>query len=216
MKLPKHHLELVPDRALIVKTKGLRILVVADIHLGKAAVFRANGMPVPEGDTQRDLERIGSLAKTYSPDQVVIAGDLFHAQSGQTRETIAAVEKFVAEIGIEVLLVEGNHDAKIRDLPKALRSVKKLELPGICIVHKPDEADPELLSICGHIHPVLRIPDGKKKYLRMPCFHLSRNVLTLPSFGSFTGGYILPPKDKDRYFVEHLGKVIEIPKELVR
>ena len=36
-------------------------LFVADVHLGKAASFRASGVPLPRGSTQADLTRLSSL-----------------------------------------------------------------------------------------------------------------------------------------------------------
>jgi len=38
-----------------------RWLVVADAHVGKAATFRARGVPVPEGTTQANLARLTAL-----------------------------------------------------------------------------------------------------------------------------------------------------------
>ncbi|OYV00284.1 MAG: hypothetical protein CFE26_24210, partial [Verrucomicrobiales bacterium VVV1] len=38
-----------------------RALIVADVHLGKSATFRAKGLPVPEGDNEHDLGRLAAL-----------------------------------------------------------------------------------------------------------------------------------------------------------
>ena len=70
-------------------------------------------------------------------------------------------------------------------------------------------------NICGHIHPVVKIPDGRNTSLRLPCYHLRENILTLPSFGSFTGGHVIKPNKADRFFVDHMGKVIEVPDSLL-
>jgi metallophosphoesterase superfamily enzyme len=38
--------------------RGKRTLFVADVHFGKAAAFRAGGVPLPRGSTATDLERL--------------------------------------------------------------------------------------------------------------------------------------------------------------
>ena len=40
-----------------------RTLFVADVHLGKAASFRAAGVPMPTGHSGRDLGRISALRR---------------------------------------------------------------------------------------------------------------------------------------------------------
>ncbi len=51
--------ELLAERALY--WPRTRTLLVADVHLGKAAAFRAGGVPVPRGATASDLARLGAL-----------------------------------------------------------------------------------------------------------------------------------------------------------
>lgn len=214
MFLPEHHIRLLPDHALLIG-KSETHLVAADLHLGKSAAFRANGLPVPEGDTERDLGRLSELVETHRPDHLVIAGDLFHADSGQTEEVISVFLDFVRKTGIPFTLVKGNHDRKIRSLPSEIDQADHLDIGEIRIVHKPENSSDEHFNICGHIHPVVKIPDGKNTSLRLPCFHLRENILTLPSFGSFTGGHVLKAGKTDRFFVSHMGKVIEVPGSLL-
>lgn len=205
---------LLPDGAVLI-TGDESVLVAADLHLGKAASFRAHGLPVPEGDTERDLKRLDDLVKRHCPGHLVIAGDLFHAESGLTKELVAELTSFTDRIGIRFTLVSGNHDRKIRGIPESLRQVDWLDISGIRIVHKPEDANADMPNVCGHIHPVLRIPDGRNTSLRLPCFHLHENHLTLPAFGSFTGGHIVRPAGGDRFFVTHREEVIEVPPELL-
>ncbi|QTN34058.1 ligase-associated DNA damage response endonuclease PdeM [Akkermansiaceae bacterium] len=207
-------LKLLPDSALLVLGERTH-LVAADIHLGKSAAFRANGLPVPEGDTARDLARLAKLIRVHRPDQLVIAGDLFHAPAGANSSLMEELADFTQEIGIPFSLVTGNHDRRIRGLPTSIGTSDHLDLCGIRIVHSPEDAVHGMPTACGHIHPVLRIPDGRKTSLRLPCFHLSGNRLTLPAFGSFTGGHIVHPGKGDRFFVSHRDEVIEVPGSLI-
>lgn len=207
-------LRLLPDAALLVLAE-ITHLVVADLHLGKSAAFRAHGLPVPEGDTARDLDRLSELIAIHRPDRLVIAGDLFHSDAGSGDGVIDSFMAFLDGIAIPFTLVSGNHDRKIRMMPEAIPRAGHLDIGDLRIVHKPDDAAAGKANLCGHIHPVLRIPDGRNTSLRMPCFHLGGNILTLPAFGSFTGGHIVKPVKGDRFFVTHNGTVIEIPNELL-
>lgn len=207
-------LRLLPDAALLVLGEETH-LIAADLHLGKSAAFRAHGLPVPEGDTARDLTRLTKLIEEHRPDHLLIAGDLFHADAGSGDGTLDTFMAFLDAIAIRFTLVTGNHDRKIRRMPPSISQVCHLDIDGLRIIHKPEEADEGMANLCGHIHPVLRIPDGRNTSLRMPCFHLSGNVLTLPAFGSFTGGHIVKPAKGDRFFVTHNGAVIEVPNELL-
>ena len=50
---------LLPERALWWPAQ--RVLWVADLHLGKAATYRALGQPVPSGTTLVNLQRLSQL-----------------------------------------------------------------------------------------------------------------------------------------------------------
>jgi uncharacterized protein len=186
-------------------------LIVADVHLGKAAVFRSRGLPVPEGDTERDLLRLVTLVRNHHARHLVIAGDLFHAQAGITSGLRTALTSFLNELEIPVTLVVGNHDAKISGLPAGLECVPHLDLETIRIVHDPAHASGGQLHISGHLHPVVKIPDGKRTWLRLPCFLFRDQTLVLPAFGSFTGGAVLSPAAGDRIFAAVREQMVEIP-----
>ncbi len=207
-------LTLLPEGGLFLADSAT--LVVADLHLGKSAAFRARGLPVPEGDTARDLGRMIALAEKLGAARLVVAGDLFHSPSGITAELEAALDTFLDSIGIPVSLVLGNHDAKLVAVPKRLHAVGILDLGnGIKVIHDPADAHGEGLHVCGHLHPVVKIPDGTRTSLRLPCFLHRGNTLVLPSFGSFTGGLVIKPVEGDRIFVSLRDQVIELPPSLI-
>src|SRR3982751_1326078 len=60
------------------------VLFVADLHLGKAATYRALGQPVPAGTTRENLTRLSALLLHYQPAQLVFLGDLLHAAQAGT------------------------------------------------------------------------------------------------------------------------------------
>jgi hypothetical protein len=61
-----------------------RVLFVADLHLGKAATYRALGQPVPAGTTRENLARLSALLLHYQPTQLVFLGDFLHAAQART------------------------------------------------------------------------------------------------------------------------------------
>ncbi len=207
-------LSLLPEGAVFLTETAT--LIVADIHLGKSAAFRAKGLPIPEGDSARDLSRLLDLANKSHAAELVIAGDLFHAPTGVTPELEAALALFMTRLGMPLTLVVGNHDVKIPRFPAGLRSVPHLDLEErIRIVHDPAHASGDRLHIAGHWHPVVKIPDGKRTSLRLPCFLFRKNTLVVPAFGSFTGGSILDAKADDRVFVALREQVVELPAALL-
>jgi DNA ligase-associated metallophosphoesterase len=207
-------LTLLPEGAAFVDSE--RILIVADVHLGKSATFRARGVPVPEGDTARDLQRLRELVRKSGAARVVIAGDLFHAPAGVTVELEAELAGFLAELGVPVSLVAGNHDRWLAAFPGSLEGLPHLDLgSSMRVIHDPQDAAGGQLHIAGHWHPVVRISDGRRRSLRMPCFLLRGTTLVLPAFGSFTGGAIVKQAPNDRIFVAHDGCVIELPGQLI-
>ncbi|RYD28816.1 MAG: ligase-associated DNA damage response endonuclease PdeM [Verrucomicrobiaceae bacterium] len=204
------HLTILPEGVLVDST-----LVVADVHLGKSATFRAKGLPVPEGDTERDFRRLAEMVVKHGVSHLVIAGDLFHARSGLTEPVEAALTGFLSQVGIPVTLVIGNHDTKLRRFPAGLVCVEHFDIDEIRIVHDPAHADRERLHISGHWHPAVRIPDGRRRPLRLPCFLYRNNTLVLPAFGSFTGGAVLSPEAGDRIFAALRDQIVEIPQALL-
>ena len=59
-----------PDRALIWPAQ--RTAFIADLHLGKGEIFRRAGIPIPEGTTQTDLQRITRLTADHGLQRVVL------------------------------------------------------------------------------------------------------------------------------------------------
>lgn len=207
-----HDLTLLPESA--AWHGPTRTLVVADVHLGKAAAFRAGGIPVPEGDDCNDLARLATLVGRHQAARLVVAGDLFHAPTGLTPALESRLAEFLTTISIPLILTTGNHDAKLRSLPGGITAMPHLDLTadGPRVVHDPADATlPGRFHIAGHLHPVIRIRDGRRTSLRLPCFWQQPNLVVLPAFGSFTGGATITPARGDRVFTGLRDRIVEIP-----
>jgi hypothetical protein len=62
-----------------------KMLVVADIHFGKAAAFRALGVPVPRGTTSQNLLALDALLASYASEEIVFGRLPARARRGSHR-----------------------------------------------------------------------------------------------------------------------------------
>ena len=72
---------LLPERA--AYWERTRTLLVADPHFGKAAAFRAAGVPVPRGTTTGSLTRLDAALARTGAARIVFLGDFLHAREGR-------------------------------------------------------------------------------------------------------------------------------------
>lgn len=175
-------------------------LLVADVHLGKAASFRRLGVPVPSGTTDINLRRLNLTIEQFKPQRLIVLGDLIHAERSHSNELHASLREWRAQHSlIKVDLVEGNHDFQAGHFPADLK-IGVLQEPyclgGLALCHHPKSIEGKTV-VCGHVHPVFHLQGKGRGRVRLPCFHWDAQRLTLPSFGEFTGGHA----------VEHTGGV---------
>ena len=110
---------LLPQRALYWPAK--KLLVIADIHFGKAATFRALGVPVPAGTTTQNLAALDTLLALHAVQQILFLGDFLHAKAAHARATLAAIRAWrTRHQGLYLTLVRGNHDDRAGDPPPDL------------------------------------------------------------------------------------------------
>lgn len=196
-------LVLMPERAVFAPASGT--LFVADVHIGKAAVFRARGIPVPHGTTGGTLARLSAAIARSGATRLVVLGDFLHARESQAPATMAALAAWRQDhAALECLVVEGNHDRHAGRVHDALR-IHTLDGPyeadGLRGIHEPaDGVSATAFTLAGHIHPAVRL-GGRHDSLRLPCFWRQGHLLTLPAFGEFTGGWTIDPAAEDEVFV---------------
>jgi len=178
-----------------------RTLFVADVHLGKAAAFRAGGVALPRGTTASDLERLAALVARSAARRLVILGDFLHAADARVPALDAAFRGWrEAHRDLDVVLVRGNHDRNAGDPPPAW-NVRAVDAPHLfapfLACHEPHEP-PTGYALCGHVHPGIRLRDGVGDHARLPCFVLGRRHALLPAFGRFTGLATVPRRAQER------------------
>lgn len=203
-------LELLPDHAVFWRTTGT--LLLADLHLGKAASFRRAGLAVPEGDDRATLQRMDALIERWRPRALILLGDILHtslaADPALHEQLLAWRERHEA---LAVTAIIGNHDRGIEQLEPALDCrAEGVEQAGIALRHHPPEADADRPWMAGHWHPVVHLAAGGDR-LRLPAFvRVGASGLVLPAFGGLTGGAPVPRRSGQHRYVTSGGRVFSV------
>ena len=181
-------LVLLPDRG--IWREASRDLLVADLHLGKAEVFQAFGIPVPSDEDRGTLGRLQKICTTCNPERIIILGDLIHGRQGLTPRLMSDLATLSKRLETQILLVGGNHDRDLR--MTMLPRQSSFRLGSLWLSHEPENgpATANLLNICGHIHPAATLRQGADR-LRLPCFAYDEHEqrMLIPAFGELTGGH---------------------------
>lgn len=202
-------MDLLCERAVVCE----RSLFVADLHLGKSQSLRSFGAPVPGGDAEEQLLRLGKLIAETRAERVIVLGDFLHAGVGLTDGLVEMVSNWRRGLPIPCCVVRGNHDRAIDEVAAAWNI--DLADPGAVFcgleaVHDPCDASRTRAWIGGHVHPAVRI-GGVANALKLPCFHIvAGHGLLLPAFSLFTGGACVRPSPSDRVIGVAGNRLIEI------
>ena len=169
-----------------------RVLFIADLHIGKAATYRALGQPVPSGTTAENLRRISQLINHYQPKQLVFLGDFLHARQARTAAVLDTLTDWRSScLQLDCTLVRGNHDSRAGDPPAGL-GIWVVDEPYLlgpfAACHHPQQHATHAV-LAGHTHPVVQQQGPARDRLRLPCFVFEERSAVLPAFGEFTGGF---------------------------
>jgi DNA ligase-associated metallophosphoesterase len=190
-----------------------RTLFVADVHLGKAASYRALGQPVPAGTTADNLRRLDALARAHDAATIVFLGDLLHARAAHQAAVMAPLAAWrAAHAQRRCVLVRGNHDARAGDPPPAL-GIEVVDEPwpvdgaaALRACHHPQAVDGAGV-LAGHWHPATTLRGPARERQRLPCFCVIGALLVLPAFGAFTGASPRRPPAQARCYPVGAGRV---------
>lgn len=205
----EHSLNFGSNTLLLLADKAIywpqqKTLLIADAHFGKAAAYRALGQPVPHGTTSHNLQRLDVLLSAYQAEQLIFLGDFLHAPKSHAPATLAALRQWRSQhASLQCILVRGNHDKHAGDPPADL-NIKTVDEPYLigdfALQHMPA---PHVTHhvIAGHVHPTFRLLGKGRQRLVLPCFHHQADMTLLPSFGDFTGGFVMDNKPGSFIFV---------------
>ena len=192
-----------------------RWLVIADAHFGKAAAFRARGVPVPQGTTTENLSRLDALIaccgaaapSSFSATCSTRASPMRRRRSRRSTpgasDTIGSTSSWSRAITIFprafrppgcgfIAKPSPGASARWRSVITRSGCRTRQRWPGICI----------LPSACTAA-PTTRV--------RLPCFWLRDRLTVLPAFGSFTGGACIAREPGERVVALTDDRLFEIP-----
>lgn len=181
-----------------------KVMLIADVHFGKAAAYRALGQPVPRGTTAANLKRLDKLLAEYECRQMIFLGDFLHAPKSHAAATLAAIGAWRnRHAQLNCLLIRGNHDLHAGDPPEFL-NIEIVSEPYIlapfALRHTP-APHPAYHVLAGHLHPAFHLQGKGRQRLRLPCFSCDAGMTLLPAFGDFTGGMSIANAAGRRIFV---------------
>lgn len=167
--------------------KREKALIISDLHIGKAAHFRKNGIAVSSGILVEDLDNLEKLVQYFQAESILIVGDFLHAGKNSDFDIFCNWRKKFQNL--KIILIKGNHDRfshKISEEACIDIFEKKLEIFPFVFIHEPQEISDKFV-ISGHLHPGIVFEQKKIQRIKLPCFAYSENQLILPAFSRFTG-----------------------------
>lgn len=178
-----------------------KILLIADLHLGKSTHFRKNGIAVPKQAEQKNWLLLHKLFKQYQPDRVCFLGDLFHSVHNNEWEVFGELIESYPNIGFE--LIQGNHDILPLEMYEKLgfQVYESLLQEPFLFTHEPLKENEVHYNLSGHIHPGVKLKGKGNQKHRVACFYFGKNAGLLPAFGSFTGLATIKVKKEDHVFI---------------
>jgi DNA ligase-associated metallophosphoesterase len=204
-------LHLLPERALFwPRTKTL---FIADPHFGKDATFRAHAIPLPQGTTHAELDRLTQAIDRTGAQKLIILGDLLHAAKGREPAVLNAVTTWrEQQAELSIYLVRGNHDRHAGDPPIEWRmALADGPTPGPHWVLNHEPLTPEEgYALVGHLHPAVQLTGKGRQSLKLPCFWFGAKCGVLPAFSAFVDHGTIRPRRGDQIFVMAENQVLPV------
>ena len=210
--LQHQRLWLLPQKAVYWQKK--KILMLADLHIGKSGHFRKNGIPVPTKVNVSNIIKMDKLVSKMEPEHLIILGDLFHSSINKEWKQFRDWRKGHSKM--EVSLVIGNHDILPSELYHSshINLFKRLTIDPFLLVHDLNELEEaqkkRAYVLSGHIHPAVKLKGKGRQSMKLPCFYFGETEGILPAFGHFTGTHIIEPKPNDNVFISADSQVVAI------
>lgn len=166
--------------------KQEKALILSDLHIGKTAHFRKNGIALANHIMKSDLERLSVLIEYFQPEKFIVVGDLLHAGDNSDVDEFCRWRNQYPDLLF--YLIEGNHDRITESLEQKLClsfRAELLQIGDFIFIHNFDKTLSGF-QITGHIHPGVILNSSVKNF-RLPCFVQTSKQLLLPAFSEFTG-----------------------------
>ena len=198
-----------PERVMYWQSR--KILLLADLHLGKITHFRRSGIPVPTKVNAANLSSLVDLINLTKPERLICLGDLFHSHYNADWEEFGELILHFPAVSFE--LVMGNHDimSALQYERKGVNVHEQLRVGNFLLTHHPSEnLEVDEYNLAGHVHPGVQMLGKGKQAMTLPCFYFGKQQGLLPAFGGFTGIARIRPQKEDRVYVIAEDKIIKV------
>ena len=171
-------------------------LAISDLHLGYEAALQSEHVAIPRFQIRQMLERLERLIKKFTPELIIINGDMKHEFSRNKSQEWDEVDTVLDAMACaEVTVVRGNHDNYLQAIlaGRGIRMTDSFSVSEGRIVflhgHKAQEITSEF-RIFGHEHPMIRLKDEVGALVQLPCFLYdeSNRFLIMPAFSPLASG----------------------------
>ncbi len=158
-----------------------RLLVVSDLHFGKAGrIARRGGTLLPPYATQDTLLRLEADIERTGATTIVALGDSFDDMAAA--DDLSEPERLWLlrlMAGRRWIWIAGNHDPAPQSLGGS--HLASFALQGLTFRHIAEAS--ARAEVSGHYHPKARLGGGVR-----PCFLLDQARVIMPAYGTYTGG----------------------------
>lgn len=207
VRIQNEEILLLPEKAILWVAQNT--IIVSDLHWGKAAHFRKNGIAIPAQVQHADEARLSALVNNHKVERLIVAGDMFHSTQNKDTDNFSHWRSKHAQLHIDLVL--GNHDI----LEEASYSSNNITIheqifdAGAFLISHDELDTPEKFYMHGHIHPAVSLSGKGRTSVKLPCYCMDDEKLILPSFGNFTGSHKIDPRGYNHIYVIAEDEVIQ-------
>ena len=179
--------------------KELKALVISDIHIGFEESLRKSGNFLPNLQLQDLKKRLEIMFAQYTPEELIICGDVKHDFSKNTVQELSELKNFFSfleQTKLKIILVEGNHDNFLSTIASkhSFKVYDHYAEGKYVFVHgdKDFPLEKNKILVMGHEHPALSLKDEVGLNHSFKCFlEISTGtskVIVLPAFSTLFPG----------------------------
>jgi metallophosphoesterase superfamily enzyme len=200
-------MEFIEEGPALIVEETMRVLVIADLHLGIESDLARHGLHFMSRSADRQERAVASIRREH-PDLVLLLGDVKHNVPITSRQEYWELPSILASFRQEASLqvIPGNHDSGIERFLKPGELLPKdgTIIDGTGYLHghtSPSPALREHLIIAGHHHPYVSLRDEVGCSLRSSAYLLAgisggclwpgstegARALFVPAFNEFSG-----------------------------
>lgn len=157
-----------PHAVAMLSTREMRMLIIADLHVGWEMALSGKGIHVPS-QMPKLLARLLDLLSEFKPDRLLILGDVKHtiakAEIGEWHDIPDLFNELRTKVR-EILVIRGNHDGNLE--PLLPDNIELLPATGYAVgetgfFHGHQWPTLSILQckslVMGHVHPVVAFRD---------------------------------------------------------